>query len=72
MCLLYESTLSYSQIIKMNNERITVPEILFRPSDISIEQIGLAESVNHVISSTDSGITSPRILINGDTCGFLV
>ena len=26
------------QIIRMNNERFTVPELLFNPSDIGIEQ----------------------------------
>ena len=28
------------QIIRMNNERFTVPEILFNPSDIGIQQVG--------------------------------
>ena len=27
------------QIIRMNNERFTVPEILFNPSDIGIQQV---------------------------------
>lgn len=39
----------------MNNERCAVPEILFRPSDIGIEQIGLAETINHVVSLADPG-----------------
>lgn len=39
----------------MNNERFAIPEILFRPSDIGIEQIGLAEAINHVVGLTDSG-----------------
>ena len=39
----------------MNNERFAIPEILFRPSDIGIEQIGLAEAINHVVGLTDTG-----------------
>ena len=39
----------------MNNERFAIPEILFRPSDIGIEQIGLAEAINHVVRLTDTG-----------------
>ena len=27
----------------MNNERLTIPEVIFNPSDIGIEQAGLAE-----------------------------
>ena len=38
------------QIIRMNNERFMVPEILFRPSDIGISQMGLAESVVESVS----------------------
>ncbi len=33
------------QILLMNNERITVPELLFRPSDIGINQAGIAECI---------------------------
>ena len=29
----------------MNNERITVPELLFHPSDIGVNQAGLPEAV---------------------------
>lgn len=33
------------QILKLNNERFTVPEILLRPSNIGMEQQGIAETV---------------------------
>ncbi|XP_975041.1 actin-related protein 6 [Tribolium castaneum] len=33
------------QILRLNNERFTVPEILFHPSDIGIKSIGIAEAV---------------------------
>lgn len=39
----------------MNNERFTVPEILFRPSDVGLEQIGISEAISHVIGLTDPG-----------------
>lgn len=34
-----------TQAIRLNNERITIPEILFHPSDIGIQQKGIAETV---------------------------
>ncbi|RZC42603.1 actin-related protein 6 [Asbolus verrucosus] len=33
------------QILRLNNERFTVPEILFHPSDIGIKSIGISEAV---------------------------
>ncbi|GJE94184.1 actin family protein [Phanerochaete sordida] len=38
------------QILYMNNERFTVPEVLFRPDDIGLEQMGLAKTIAHTIS----------------------
>ncbi|KZV90002.1 actin-like protein ARP6 [Exidia glandulosa HHB12029] len=39
------------QVIFMENERFTVPEVLFNPSDIGMEQTGLAETIAHSIAS---------------------
>jgi len=36
---------SDEQVLKLGNERIAVPELLFSPSDIGIEQAGVAESI---------------------------
>ena len=36
---------SSTQIIKVANERFTVPEVLFSPSDIGINQAGLPEAI---------------------------
>lgn len=33
------------QILRLNNERFTVPEILFNPSDIAIKSIGISEAI---------------------------
>ena len=41
------------QLIRMNNERFMVPEILFRPSDIGICQMGLGEAVVECVSSCE-------------------
>jgi len=59
------------QVLKMNNERITVPEILFNPSDIGITQAGIAESVIPSINSCHSDIQgmlySNILLMGGNT-----
>lgn len=41
------------QIIRMNNERFMVPEVLFRPSDIGICQMGVSEAVVEAVSSCE-------------------
>ena len=33
------------QVVKMLNDRFTVPEVLFNPSDIGINQAGISEAV---------------------------
>lgn len=43
------------QIIRLNNERFTVPELLFHPSDIGIEEMGIPEAVAHVVDSLPNG-----------------
>jgi len=40
------------QTLKMNNERITVPEILFNPSDIGLDQGGVAELIVEAIEAS--------------------
>ena len=39
------NSIGKEQVLKLSNERISVPEILFRPSDIGIDQAGVAECV---------------------------
>lgn len=43
------------QILPMNNERFTVPEILFNPSDIGMDQAGIPEAIVDAISACDEG-----------------
>jgi actin-related protein 6 len=40
----------------LNNERISVPEVLFHPSDIGLNQAGISESVVQSVESLDSPI----------------
>ena len=42
----------------MNNERFAVPELLFRPSDVGIHEMGITEAVVHAINTTPKGQTS--------------
>jgi len=41
------------QILPMSVERFTVPEILFRPSDIGMNQLGIAEAIVQSIQACD-------------------
>ena len=40
------------QYLRVSNERIVIPEILFHPSDIGVEQMGVPEAICHSISQT--------------------
>lgn len=47
-----EKPLATEQVLPMNSERITVPEILFNPSDIGIEQGGIADAILQSVQAT--------------------
>lgn len=51
------------QIIKVNNERFAVPEVLFHPSNIGIEEMGLAETVAHILTLVPEEV-QPHLLNN--------
>lgn len=38
------------QMIRMCNERFAIPELLFHPSDVGVNEMGISEAVVHVIS----------------------
>jgi actin-related protein 6 len=44
------------QILVMNNERFTVPELLFRPDDIGLDQAGIPATIAHSISLLPSNL----------------
>ncbi|XP_050429470.1 actin-related protein 6 [Adelges cooleyi] len=39
-----------NQILRLSNERFTIPEILFHPSDVGIDQLGIPEAIIYSIS----------------------
>ena len=43
------------QMIRMNNERFAVPELLFHPSDVGIQEMGIPEAIIYVLSKLDEG-----------------
>lgn len=43
------------QILRLVNERFAVPEMLFHPSDIGIQEMGIPESIVHSIQSLPEG-----------------
>lgn len=44
------------QILRLANERFAVPEMLFHPSDIGIQEMGIAEAIVHSIQSLPEGL----------------
>ena len=51
------------QILRLTNERFTVPELLFHPSDIGIQQCGIPEAAIEAIASTPD-ILHPHLYSN--------
>ncbi|KAI9788240.1 MAG: Actin- protein 6 [Piccolia ochrophora] len=47
----------------LGNERFVVPELLFRPGDIGMEQAGIAELITHSLA-TLPGALWPALLAN--------
>lgn len=43
------------QILRLANERFAVPEMLFHPSDIGIQEMGIPEAIVHSIQSLPDG-----------------
>ncbi|KAJ8925243.1 hypothetical protein NQ315_001430 [Exocentrus adspersus] len=61
------------QILRLNNERFIVPEILFHPSDIGMKSMGIAEAVVKSIYSCpkqQQENLAKNILLIGGNCKF--
>lgn len=43
------------QILRLANERFAVPEMLFHPSDIGIQEMGIPEAIVHSVESLPEG-----------------
>lgn len=39
------------QILRLNNERFTIPEMLFHPSDVGVKQIGVPETIMDAVNA---------------------
>ncbi|CAF0752703.1 unnamed protein product [Adineta steineri] len=66
-------TKQQQQIVRMNVERFTIPEILFRPSMIGIDQAGIAESIYNSVEELPEHIRPSlynNILLIGGNCLF--
>lgn len=62
------------QILRLNNERFVVPEILFYPSDIGMKSMGLAEGIVRSIylcPKDHQASLANNIVLTGGNCNFL-
>jgi len=66
-----EMSTNNEQVLVMNNERFSVPEIIFRPDDLGIDQTGLPGTISLSISSLPSDLQglfwANIFLIGGNT-----
>ncbi|KAJ3043539.1 Actin- protein 6, partial [Rhizophlyctis rosea] len=68
-----DQTSEDDQILVMNNERFTVPETLFHPSDIGVDQAGLPEAIVQAIDTCDpdlQGMFYSNIILTGGNARF--
>ncbi|XP_049882770.1 actin-related protein 6 [Pectinophora gossypiella] len=56
------------QTLRLNNERFTIPELLFHPSDVGIPQMGIPEAIIHSINLCPNEHTE-SLLANIVLCG---
>lgn len=64
---------SEEQILRISNERFSIPEILFNPSDVGIHQMGIPEAIVHCISTTPKPMHRymySNILLTGGSTRF--
>ncbi|MCL4119484.1 UNVERIFIED_CONTAM: hypothetical protein GTU68_019164 [Idotea baltica] len=61
------------QLIRLNNERFSIPELLFNPYDVGIQEMGISEAIIHCIQKCPEE-TRPHlyknILLTGGNCNF--
>ncbi|XP_062573518.1 actin-related protein 6-like [Saccostrea cucullata] len=59
------------QIIRMNNERFAIPELLFHPSDVGVQEMGVAEALVYAISTLPEEMRPhmySNIVLTGGNC----
>ncbi|KAI0566391.1 Actin-related protein [Gracilaria domingensis] len=68
-----EETDGTEQVLKMSNERIAIPEILFNPSDIGLNQAGVAETIFQAVEACPEHVRGDlyeNIVLTGGNCMF--
>lgn len=61
------------QILVMNNERISIPEMLFQPSDIGLAQAGVAEIIVQAVEAVPEQYRAnlySNVILTGGNCTF--
>ncbi|KAL1131184.1 hypothetical protein AAG570_012420 [Ranatra chinensis] len=61
------------QKLRLNNERFSVPEVLFHPSDVGLDEMGIGEAVSYCVSRCPSVVQShlyANILVTGGSSLF--
>ncbi|KAJ8311032.1 hypothetical protein KUTeg_007588 [Tegillarca granosa] len=59
------------QIIRMNNERFAIPELLFHPSDVGIQEMGVTEAIVNTVECLKEEMQPHmynNILLTGGNC----
>ena len=57
----------------METERFTVPEVLFHPSDVGMDQGGIGDAICQSINSMnviDAGLASANLVLTGGNCKY--
>ena len=61
------------QVLAMESERFSVPELLFNPSDIGIDQAGIVEATWQSLQqlpTVSQGLAASNILLTGGNCNL--
>lgn len=59
------------QMIRMCNERFAIPELLFHPSDVGVNEMGISEAVVHIIGLASEKLQPflyQNIVLTGGNC----
>ncbi|KAG2501776.1 hypothetical protein HYH03_000276 [Edaphochlamys debaryana] len=64
--------LEADQVLVLNNERFMVPELLFHPLDIGLQQAGVAEALVQAVTACHPGLAPllfGNVILTGGVCG---
>lgn len=67
-------TTQQSYILRLNNERFTIPELLFHPSDVGYAEMGLTEAIGYLLTERLPSAVRPgawaNCLVTGGNAHF--